>query len=323
VVSPAKSNVVGFGVYEFNVVTGELRRDGMRMRLEGQPLTILQMLLERPGELVTREELQKRLWPGETFVDFEHSLNAAVKRLRAALSDSAEQPLYIETQARRGYRFIAPLDGVVASAEAVAFAPPANGNNAISPDPPAHQYTSLAASADGRRLVATRATPNRTLWHLRIADSPAAISETDRIPLTTNTGFSPRLGPNYLLYVSAIGTGESIWKLVNGTNTELWRGEGARVFGGPAISPNGQSVAFSVRQNGQTVLYVMQADGTNARIVTDSLDLQGDPAWAPDGQSNHVGGRRSRHPPPLSRSDRRPLSCSFCSGILGRSRVGA
>jgi Tol biopolymer transport system component len=147
------------------------------------------------------------------------------------------------------------------------------------------RYTSLAASADGRRLVVTRATPNRTLWRLRIADSPGAVAEADRIPLTTGTGFSPRLGPNYLLYVSATGTGESIWKLVNGTATELWNGQSARVFGGPAISPDGRYVAFSVRQHGQTLLYVMQADGTNARIVADSLDLQGDPAWAPDGQS--------------------------------------
>jgi Tol biopolymer transport system component len=147
------------------------------------------------------------------------------------------------------------------------------------------QYTSLAASADGRRLVVTRATPNRTLWRLRIADSPAAISETDRVPLTTSIGFSPRLGPNYLLYVSATGTGENIWKLANGTSTELWRGEGAQVFGGPAISPDGRYIAFSVRQHGQTLLYVMQEDGINARVVADSLDLQGAPAWAPDGQS--------------------------------------
>jgi Tol biopolymer transport system component len=147
------------------------------------------------------------------------------------------------------------------------------------------QYTSLAASADGRRLVLTRATPNRTLWRLRIADSPATISEANRIPLTTSTGFSPRLGPDYLLYVTATGTGESVWKLANGTSTELWRGEGAQVFGGPAIAPDGRYVAFSVRQHGKTFLYVMQADGTNARIVADSLDLQGAPAWAPDGQS--------------------------------------
>jgi len=147
------------------------------------------------------------------------------------------------------------------------------------------RYTSLAASADGRRLVATRATPNGTLWRMRIADSPADMSEASRVPLTTSTGSSPRLGPNYLLYVSATGTGETIWKLANGTSTELWRGEGAQVFGGPAISADGRNVAFSVRQQGRTLLYVMQSDGTNARTVADSLDLQGSPAWAPDGKS--------------------------------------
>ena len=111
----AKPKVARFGVYEFAPHTQELRKAGIRVRLEGQPLAILQMLLERPGELVTREELQKKLWPGDTFVDFEHSLNAAVKRLRAALNDSGNQPGYVETLARRGYRFIAPLN--VAGAE--------------------------------------------------------------------------------------------------------------------------------------------------------------------------------------------------------------
>jgi Tol biopolymer transport system component len=147
------------------------------------------------------------------------------------------------------------------------------------------RYTSLAASADSRRLVVTLASPKRTLWRLRIADSPTEVSAAARIPLTTSTGFSPRLGPNYLLYVSATGTSESIWKLANGTGTELWSGQGAQVFGGPAISPDGRNIAFSVRQHGQTLLYVMQADGTNVRMVTDSLDLHGAPAWAPDGQS--------------------------------------
>jgi Tol biopolymer transport system component len=147
------------------------------------------------------------------------------------------------------------------------------------------RYTSLAASADGRRVVATLAASKRTLWRLQITDSPTAVSAAAPIELTTSTGFSPRLGPNYLLYVSATGTSESIWKLANGTSTELWRGEGARIFGGPAISPDGRYIAFSVRQHGQTLLYVMQGDGTNARIVADSLDLQGAPAWTADGQS--------------------------------------
>jgi Tol biopolymer transport system component len=147
------------------------------------------------------------------------------------------------------------------------------------------RYTSLAASADGRRLVVTLASPKRTLWRLRLADSPAEAAGAARISLTTGTGFSPRLGPDYLLYVSATSTSESIWKLANGTGTELWSGLGARILGGPAISPDGGFIAFSVRQHEQKLLYVMRADGTNARIVTDSLDLQGDPAWAPDGQS--------------------------------------
>jgi Tol biopolymer transport system component len=147
------------------------------------------------------------------------------------------------------------------------------------------RYTSLAASADGRRLVATVASPKRTLWRLRIADSPATVSAAAQISLTTSTGFFPRLGPNYLLYISANGTSESIWKLVNGTDTELWNGMGAQVLGGPAIAPDGRYIAFSVRQHGQTLLYVMQSDGTNARIVADSLNLQGAPAWRPDGRS--------------------------------------
>ncbi len=147
------------------------------------------------------------------------------------------------------------------------------------------RYSSLAASADGRRMVVTLARPNRTLWRLRIADSPQEVPAADRISLSTSSGFSPRLGPDYLLYVSAAGSSESIWKLANGVGTELWTGQEARIFGGPAISPDGRQIAFSLRQHGHALLYVMQADGTNARVVTDSLDLQGAPAWTPDGQS--------------------------------------
>src|SRR5438132_13814083 len=102
VASPAKSNVVRFGIYEFEPHAKELRRGGLRVRLEGQPVAILKMLLHRPGELVRREELQKVLWPAGTFDDFEHRLIEAVKRLRAALHDSAENTCHTETLSRRG-----------------------------------------------------------------------------------------------------------------------------------------------------------------------------------------------------------------------------
>jgi len=556
------SNVRHFGVFQFNPRTGELHKQGIKIRLEGQPATILAMLLERPGEMVAREELVKKLWPADTFVDFEHGLNAAVKRLRAALNDEADAPRYVETVARRGYRWVAPVnsnsttvnrdeipapspvapprpeievsstkwkivlpliavvaigailwlqrteyfwrnpitdarfqtvtdfDGVAQAAAVsrdghfVAFLSDRDGQMDVwvtqagsgefhnltrgsvpelvnpsvrtmgfSPDgslvtfwvrkqdgsssgeisiwaaptlggqpkpylqgvaeydwsrdgsrlayhtpgpgdplfvsdgsrrldgqpiftAPAGlhchfpmwaadtaflyfvqgslpdkldiwrihpsggtperitshngrvthpvllnrrtlmylasdpdgsgpwlysvdverriphklsagpgRYTSLSASADGRRLAATLASPKRTLWRMRIGDSTAEVPAASRIFLTTSTGFSPRLGPDYLLYVSATATSESVWKLMNGTATELWSGQGARVFGEPAISPDGRHIAFSVRQHGQTLLYVMQTDGTGARVVSDSLELQGAPAWAPDGQS--------------------------------------
>jgi Tol biopolymer transport system component len=120
---------------------------------------------------------------------------------------------------------------------------------------------------------------------LRIADAAAAVRPAAQLSLTTSTASSPRLGPNYLLYISEKGTGEGIWKLANGASTELWSGQEARILGGPAISPDGHSIAFSVTQQGKTLLYVMQADGANTRVVADSLSLQGSPAWTPDGHS--------------------------------------
>jgi eukaryotic-like serine/threonine-protein kinase len=99
-----------FGSFEVSFSSRELRKHGTRVRLAGQPFNILAILLEHAGEVVTREELRQRLWPSDTFVDFEHGMNNAVKKLRAALDDSADHPLYIETLARVGYRFIAPLD---------------------------------------------------------------------------------------------------------------------------------------------------------------------------------------------------------------------
>jgi Tol biopolymer transport system component len=147
------------------------------------------------------------------------------------------------------------------------------------------RYASLMASADGRRLVATLANPKATLWRVAISDKPVDASAATSIPLTTGAGYSPRLGPNYLLYVSSNGRSESIWKLASGAAAELWSAEGARLIGGPAIADGGNRLAFAAEQQGRTRLYVMSSDGTNARVVTDSMDIQSAPAWSPDGQS--------------------------------------
>lgn len=102
-----------FGTFELDAVRGEIRRQGMRVKLNAQPFQLLLMLLERPGELVTREEINRRLWPHGTFVDFEHGVNSAVNRIREALGDQSGNPRFIQTLARRGYCFIAPVERIV------------------------------------------------------------------------------------------------------------------------------------------------------------------------------------------------------------------
>src|SRR5438445_10342627 len=99
-----------FGIFELDLRAGELRRHGHKIKLQEQPFQLPSQLLEKPGEVITREELRNRLWPADPFVDFDHSLNAAIRRLRDALGDSAENPRFVETVARRGYRFLAPVD---------------------------------------------------------------------------------------------------------------------------------------------------------------------------------------------------------------------
>ncbi|PYO34492.1 MAG: hypothetical protein DMD86_08515 [Candidatus Rokuibacteriota bacterium] len=101
--------ILCFGSFEVDLASGELRRQGLKISLQDQPFRLLALLLDRAGEVVTREELRDELWPADTFVDFDHSLNTAVRKLREALGDSAETPRYVETLARRGYRFVAPL----------------------------------------------------------------------------------------------------------------------------------------------------------------------------------------------------------------------
>jgi DNA-binding winged helix-turn-helix (wHTH) protein len=104
---PRSANAVKFDVFEVDLRAGELYKAGRKIKLQDQPFHVLAMLLERPGEVVTRDELQKRLWPADTFVDFDHSLNTAIKKLRQALGDDKKKPRFVETLPKRGYRFLA------------------------------------------------------------------------------------------------------------------------------------------------------------------------------------------------------------------------
>ncbi|MGA9813926.1 MAG: transcriptional regulator [Terriglobales bacterium] len=126
--SPQK--IIRFAVFEVDLATGELRKNGARIRLQEQPFQILVYLLERAGGVVTREELRQKLWPADTFVDFDHSLNTAINKLREALGDSASKPRYVETLARRGYRFLAPVQEEAANSPAE--------NPIASPETPFH-----------------------------------------------------------------------------------------------------------------------------------------------------------------------------------------
>src|ERR1700757_2069561 len=109
-----------FGLFEADLASGELRKSGIRIRVQAQPFRVLTFLLERPGEVVPREEIQHRLWGNNTIVDFDHSLGTAINKLREALGDSADNPRFIETLARRGYRFLAPVEPSAGVAQAAA-----------------------------------------------------------------------------------------------------------------------------------------------------------------------------------------------------------
>src|ERR1700689_1829952 len=150
-----------FDAFEVDMRSGEVRKHGIRLKLHGQPFQVLSLLLEHPGDVVTREELRQKLWPGETFVDFDTGLNSAVKKLRDALCDSAEEPRYIEILPRRGYRFIAQVQNGhvssgVAQIESLAVIP-------LRPNP---NETGLRAErpADGEVDVRPTGTSRARLW---------------------------------------------------------------------------------------------------------------------------------------------------------------
>jgi DNA-binding winged helix-turn-helix (wHTH) protein len=148
--SSSEARLLRFGVFEVDLAAGELRKNGARIRLQEQPFQVLATLLEHAGQVVTRDDLRQKIWPADTFVDFDHSLNTAINKIREALGDSASSPRFVETLARRGYRFIAPVD----SASAVSM--PSNARNGVpaaQPDSEAALHPELHVPLPHRGLV--------------------------------------------------------------------------------------------------------------------------------------------------------------------------
>ncbi|HYM13736.1 MAG TPA: winged helix-turn-helix domain-containing protein [Bryobacterales bacterium] len=244
----AEKAVVRFGVFEASLRSGELRKQGLRIRVPGQPFKILAILLERPGQVVTREELQKSLWPDDTFVDFEHSLNSAIKKLRTALGDSAENPRYIETLPRVGYRFIAPVDTV--DLVAPGGRPPAPGHAA----PQGEGSPSLLApfvSAAGEGGVPERASVDQERPHAK----PLAVRPDLRTRRALRFGtVLAAVGAVVLLSVSLRRTRSLPFEAIRTTKLTS-AGQSSKA----AISPDGRYIAHTLIASGEESLQVRRA----------------------------------------------------------------
>ena len=235
-------------------------------KLQEQPFQLLVALLERPGQVVTREELRSKLWPADTFVDFDHGLNAAIKRLRDALGESAERPIFVETLARRGYRFIAPVDGCSGSVQ-IAAAPPL-----ALPRPWQWLFTTRNAVLGGL----TACVLALSFLYYSHSRRPKA-DEPSVTPAVTNVGekFTPSLSPDgqhlafawnggagipFSLYVKVVGAEESL-RLTKQTSIDF----------NPVWSPDGRHIAFCRIQRGETGVYVVPAFGGTERRVRRTL----------------------------------------------------
>ena len=151
----APKRVFRFGIYEADVRSGELRKSGVKLKIQGQPFDVLVALLERPNDVITREELRQRLWPSDTFVDFDHSLNTAINKVRDVLGDTASNPRFLETLPKRGYRFIAPVQ-----MEEVAEGAPARNTEADDTAKISPMDLLAKAGAETTRVEAARVQPD-------------------------------------------------------------------------------------------------------------------------------------------------------------------
>jgi Tol biopolymer transport system component/DNA-binding winged helix-turn-helix (wHTH) protein len=271
-----------FGPFAVDLDAGELRKHGVLLRLQEQPLQVLAALLERPGEVITREELVRRLWPEGTFVDFDRGLNAAVTRLRQTLSDSAESPRYVETLARRGYRFMGPLDVAVSKAEPSPRAVPLNVAvpEAVATASAAHWNRHKWVWPILALLLAMAAVGG---WWVMIRTKHESVARWVRITADSGLTTDPAISPDgkLLAYASDRGGGGlDIWvqQLVHGGQTiRITTGDADEHE--PSFSPDGSKVVFRSEQNGGGVYIVSSLGGEPTMLAP----LGRGPRFSPDG----------------------------------------
>ena len=264
-----------FGVFEIDPKAGELRKKGMKIRLQGQPVEILVMLLERPGETVTREELQENLWPADTFVGFEQGLNNAIKRLRAALDDDAESPHFIETLPRRGYRFIAPVESTGIGKLQVE-AP----NDGVPKQAPKRSRTLRFAILFGGCVLLLGA--GFYLYKLRKVSEPPRQRTLTRVTFDDGLQIGATWSPDgrYLAFSSDRGGKFDIWvqQVSGGDPIQVTKRPGHNWQ--PDWSPDGKYIAYR-SEEGEGGLYIVPALG-GAGLERKISSFGYFPHWSPD-----------------------------------------
>ncbi|MBV9181954.1 MAG: PD40 domain-containing protein [Acidobacteria bacterium] len=310
------SRIVRFGPFEANLFTQELRKHGIRLRLPNQSFVVLSILLERPGELVTRVELCERLWPTDTFVEYDQGLNAAVNRLRDVLGDSAEKPRYIETLPKRGYRFLATIE-IAAPTESQDFRRPDPYGNRVLSDAPSNpdqvqaaEFTALHGKTSRTSGELSKFSRNRVrsgaiiaalvliaiflIRYLANGNQGGSLRSLRAVPFTSLPGqeVAPSFSPDgsqiafawrgdtsngFDLYVKTIGS-ERMLRLTYHPSTYL----------SPAWSPDGTQIAFSRSADQASGIFVVPALGGAERKLA-SATFWYEPlmqiSWAPDGKS--------------------------------------